>query len=109
MVHKILKVLYGTKVLDRSHHGYLAGRGTGTASMLVINNREDAEEMQMISDQSPSDKEKAYYSTNKSLLDWSWQRKGVPKEVAHWLANMDVDGTTVIKTPFAISMGTTAI
>ena len=28
VVHKILKVFYETKVLDRSHHGYLAGRGT---------------------------------------------------------------------------------
>ena len=31
VVHKILKVVYETKVLDKSNHGYLAGRGTGTA------------------------------------------------------------------------------
>ena len=55
----------------------------------------------MISEQSSFDAEKAYDSTSKPLLDWSWQRIGVPKEVASWLAHMDVDGTTVIKKPFA--------
>ena len=43
LVHKILKVVYETKILDMSHHEYLAGLGTGTALMLVINYREDAE------------------------------------------------------------------
>ena len=44
VVHKIRKVLYEIKVLDKSHHTHLAGRGTGTASMFVINYWEDAEE-----------------------------------------------------------------
>ena len=101
VVHKILKVLYKTKVLDKSHHGYLAGHGTGTASTLVLNYRKDAGEKQMISKQSSIDKEKACDSTSKPLFDRSWQRIGVPKEVASWLAHMDVDCTTVVNTPFA--------
>ena len=55
----------------------------------------------MTSHQSSFDAEKAYDSTSKLLLDWSWQSIGVPKEVASWLAHIDVDGTTVIKSPFA--------
>ena len=96
VVHKILKVLYETKILDTAHHRYLAGRGTSTSSMLAINYREDAEEKQMTSELSSFDAEKSYDSTSKPLLDWLWQRIGVPKEVASWLAHMGVDGTTVI-------------
>ena len=69
--------------------------------MIVINYREDAEEMQMISEQISFDEETAYDSSSKPLLNGSWQRIGVPKKVAHWLAHMDVDGTTVIKMPFS--------
>ena len=67
----------------------------------VTNYREDAEENQMISEQSSFDEEKAFDSTSKPLREWSWRRLGVPREVARRLAHMDVDGTTVAKPSFA--------
>ena len=71
--------------------------------MLGIDYREDAEEKQMISEQSSNDEEKAFDSKSNPLLDWSWQRIGVPKKVASWLAHMDEDGTSLVKTPFAVA------
>ena len=34
-------------------------------------------------------------------MDWSWRRLGVPDGCAHTLARMDVNGTTVIRSPYA--------
>ena len=104
ILHKVLDVFFVTRVVDPSHHAYLAGRGTESATMLVINYREDAEEKHLISEQSSFDEEKAFDTTSKPFMEWSWRRLGVPREVARWLAHMNGDGITVAKTPFAQSV-----
>ena len=72
-----------------------------TASMQVINHGEDAQEKQTPLEQSSFDLEKAFDSTSKLFMTWSWQCVGVPKGAANSMSHMDVDGTTVVRTPFA--------
>ena len=69
LLHKVLDVVFDTKGFYPSHHAFLARRGTGSATMLVMNNREDAEEKQMISELSSFDEEKAFDKTSKPLME----------------------------------------
>ena len=36
-------------------------------------------------------------------MEISWSRLGVPTVTAHWLAAMDIDGLTAIRSPWALS------
>ena len=81
-------------MLDTAQHGYLRGRSTSTASMIHINAIEDAEELE-------HDLHRTSYDLSKSLIMLAWQRLGVQDEVAHWLTDMDIGGTTIVKTPYA--------
>jgi hypothetical protein len=101
VITKIQNALYQHKALDPAQHGYLFGRSTGTASMIHINGIEDAEELDHELHRSSYDLKKAFDSTSKPLMLLAWQRLGVPPDIAHWLTEMDVGGTTVVKTPFA--------
>ena len=55
----------------------------------------------MITELLSFDEEKAFDSTSKPLMVWSWRRLDVPCEVARSLAHMHLDRITVAKTPFA--------
>ena len=101
VISKIQNALHQHKALDPAQHGYLFGRSTGTASMIHINGIEDAEELDHELHRSSYDLKKAFDTTSKPLMLLAWQRLGVPLEIAHWLTEMDVGGTTVVKTPFA--------
>jgi hypothetical protein len=69
--------------------------------MIHINGIEDAEELDLELHRSSYDLKKAFDTTSKPLMLLAWQRLGVPADIAHWLTEMDVGGTTVVKTPFA--------
>ena len=101
VIAKIQAALHQHKALDPAQHGYLFGRSTGTASMIHINGIEDAEELGHELHRSSYDLKKAFDTTSKPLMLLAWQRLGIPLEIAHWLTEMDVGGTTVVKTPFA--------
>ena len=77
------------------------GRGTYTATITLQNYIEDIEEKSQASHQSSNDLKKAFDSTSKPLMDWSWRRLGVPDDCAHTLSRLDVNGTTVVRSPFA--------
>jgi len=55
----------------------------------------------MLSHQSSFDLKKAFDSPSKGLMDWSWRRLGVPDQCAKSFAQIDVDGTTVVRSPYA--------
>ena len=59
------------------------GKGVNTACFHAINNREDAQEKQAPQRQSSFDLVKAFDSTSKPAMMWSWQRIGVPKGAAN--------------------------
>ena len=101
VISKIQQALYQHGALDPAQHGYLFGKNTGTASMIHINGIEDAEELDHELHRSSYDLKKAFDTTSKPLMLLAWQRLGVPPDIAHWLTEMDVGGTTVVKTPFA--------
>ena len=54
------------------------------------------------SNQTSYDLTKAFDSTSKGLMRWSWIRMGVPKSAANWMVLIDVNGTTVVKSPMAM-------
>ena len=91
LVRKVLNVLYVTRVLDPSRQRHLAGRVTGSASLLVIN---------MISNQSSFDEEKALIH-EQPAYGVIGVKTGCATRSGRWLARMDVDRTTVAKTPYA--------
>ena len=62
---------------------------------------EDIEEKTLASHQSSNDLKKAFDSTSIPLMDWSLRRLGVPDGCAKTLAQIDVNGTTVVRSPFA--------
>jgi hypothetical protein len=101
VITKIQRALSRHHALDPAQHGYLFGRSTSTASMIHINGIEDAEELDLELHRSSYDLKKAFDTTSKPLMLLAWQRLGVPADIAHWLTEMDVGGTTVVKTPFA--------
>ena len=65
---------------------------------------EDVEEQSSTSHQSSFDKKKAFDSTCVPLVEWSLRRLGVPDAHARDMATADVDGTTIVRTPYAESL-----
>ena len=101
VLSKINKTFKKYHVLDVAQHGYQRGKSTSTASMIHINALEDAEELEHDLHRTSYDLKKAFDSVSKPLILLSWQRLGVPLEIAEWLTNMDIGGTTIVKTPYA--------
>ncbi|OXE35816.1 MAG: hypothetical protein CGW95_11575, partial [Phenylobacterium zucineum] len=91
------------QILSPIQHGFRRGRGTDTALVEFINAREHAEEHHLPLYTSSWDIRRAFDSVSKSVMEFSWLRLGVPKHVASWLAHMDDDGATVIRSPWALS------
>ena len=79
IARKIMAVLYKHQALEDAHHGYIAGRGTGTASILHINRSEDAEEKTYALHGSSFDLKKAFDSLLDAGINWSMRRLGIPK------------------------------
>ena len=98
---KTMGALYRHKVLDDAHHGFVASRGTGTATLLHINQSEDVEEKDQISHSTSYDAKQAFDSIFKAAIIWSQRRLGVPRKVAQFLAEMDNNSTIVVRTEFA--------
>ena len=94
-------VLLKHKALNDSHHGYIAGRGTGTASILHINLSEDAEEKTAALHRSSFDLRNAFGSVLNPAIDWCQRRLGIPQVVTRFMASMEENGTTVVKSEYA--------
>ena len=46
---------------------------------------------------------KAFDTVSKNIQKIAWSRLGVPKNVVDWLTDMDTDGVTVVRSPYALS------
>jgi len=101
VISRILTVWRDYDILEGVHQAFLFGRGTDTATILLQNYIEHIEERNMLSHQSSFDFKKAFDSPSKGLMDWSWRRLGVPDQCAKSFAQIDVDGTTVVRSPYA--------
>ena len=96
--------LYKHGIFKEIQHGFIKGKDTDSASILHINYMEDVEEQSSTSHQSSFDKKKAFDSTCVPLVEWSLRRLGVPDAHARDMATADVDGTTIVRTPYAESL-----
>ena len=101
VISRILDAWKGFDILEGVHQAFLYGRGTDTATILLQNYIEHIEERYMLSHQSSFDLKKAFDSPSKGLMDWSWRRLGVPDQCAESFAQIDVNGTTVVRSPYA--------
>ena len=45
---------------------------------------------------------RAFDSVSKEAMDASWRRLGVPAHTAHWMAHLDDNGPTAIRSPWAL-------
>ena len=101
IVKKITVAMTQFHVLEDIQHGFIAGKGTDSASILHINHMEDTQEYTGISHQSTFDLKRAFDSVGIPCQYWGLRRVGVPAETAHDMATADVGGTTVVRSPFA--------
>ena len=45
---------------------------------------------------------RAFNSVSKEAMDASWRRLGVPADTAHWIAHLDDQGPTAVRSPWAL-------
>ena len=101
VIQKMKEVWQEIPLLNNAQHGYTAHRSTMTASLLHINLLEDAIDRNLELHTTSYDLSKAFDSVSKNLMRLAWRRLGVPKDVAEWLVEMDINGVTIVRTPFA--------
>ena len=89
-------------ILSDSQHGFRHGRGTDTALLQFINAKEHAKETGTPLYTSSWDIRRAFDSVPREAMELSWTRLGVPARTAKWLAYMDVNGPTAIRSPWAL-------
>jgi len=106
IIHKIADCWERHGVLSATQHGFRRGRGTESALAELINAREHAEEHNQPLYTSSWDIKRAFDSVSKSAMELSWVRLGTPPHVASWLAHMDDDGPTAIRSPWALTTWT---
>ena len=85
-------------ILTDAQLGFRPGRGTDTALPQFINAREHAEEMLTTRPAGTS----AEHLTPSHAMELSCTRFGVPSDISHWLATMDLGGPTAIRSPWAL-------
>ena len=86
-------------MLDPSQHGFRANHGTDSASLLLIDALEHAQETHTACLVSSWDIRRAFDSISKPALQMAWTRLGVPPEWASFLIQLDIEGLTSIRLP----------
>jgi len=103
ILSKIRSVTKSLHMFNPSQHGYVPGRGgTTTASLLFINILETAKMDGGVSNRTSYDMSKAFDTVSKNIQKIAWSRMGVPSDVVDWLVDMDTDGVTVVRSPYAL-------
>ena len=103
VLRKLQAVWRKHDILNVSQHGYSAQRGTYTAMLQHLNLLEDAIEYGLPLHSETWDMHKAFDSVSKNLMRMAWHRAGVPLDIAQWLAEIDINGVTVIKFNHALN------
>ena len=89
--------------LNPNQHGFRRGHGTDSALIVHLNCMEHARLSQTPLFMSSWDIRRAFDSVSKEAMDASWRRLGVPPSTAHWIAHLDDDGPTAIRSPWALA------
>ena len=85
-----------------NQHGFRKGRGTDSALVVHLNCWEHARLTNTPLYISSWDIRRAFDSVAKKAMDASWQRLGVPAATAHWIAHLDDQGPTAVRSPWAL-------
>ena len=107
-IRKIVRLWESHRSLTPSQHGFRRGHGTDSALMVHINCLEHAKHSGTPLFLSSWDIRRAFDSVSKEAMDASWRRLGVPGTTAHWIAHLDDQGPTAVRSPWALEAWRTA-
>ena len=89
VVSRITQIWERKGILSDSQYGFRSKRSCEGPSLQVINAQEEAEESGTELHGSPWDIKRAFDSVRKAVLVMSWERLGVPSEVANYIVDLD--------------------
>ena len=92
------------QLLLQSQHAYRSKHGTDSAMIQIINAFEQARETCADLWVSSWDVKRAFDSVGRNVQIAVWLRLGVPLDIARYLALIDAEGLTVVRTPLAQEM-----
>ena len=101
-IRKIVHLWEAHQTLTHSQHGFRRGHGTDSALMVHLNCFEHARHSTVPLFLSSWDIRRAFDSVTKEAMDASWRRLGVPAATAHWIAHLDDQGPTAVRSPWAL-------
>ena len=96
-IKQLTKKIHEHRLLRDSQNGGLKERGTDSASILLINALESARELMVQILVSSWDKKRAFDSMSKNLAKFSLIRLGVPREIADYIVDHDLEGPAIIR------------
>ena len=97
ILRRIRDALLSAGVLSPAQHGFLPGKGTESASIQLRNAVEHARAHSQNLYLSSWDIRRAFDSVPRPLIRLAWRRVGVPDTLARWIAEMDMDSKTVVR------------
>ena len=103
-IHRILTFLHNNNTLCQNQHGFMWGKSTESASIILLNALETACEWRSRLYISSWDLKRAFDSVPSSMLIWSLIRIGVPAALAEYLVQMDLDGYVVVRSPLTMEI-----
>jgi hypothetical protein len=101
IIQRINKTWNKYDILHSSQHGFRSRKGTDTALLGLQSMFEQSASSDSPLFLSSWDISKAFDSLSKNALRYSWIRLGVPVEISDFLVSLDVEGHTIVRTPFA--------
>ena len=101
-VRKIVHLWAKHQALTPSQHGFRRGHGTDSALIVHLNCLEHARHTGNPLFLSSWDIRRAFDLVSKEAMDASWRRLGVPSATAHWIAHLDDQGPTAVRSPWAL-------
>ena len=101
IVHRINRIWEMEEALSNSQYGFRPHRSCENPTLQIINAQEEAEESGTELHGSSWDIRRAFDTVPKSVLIMSWERLGVPQEVAKYIVDLDRECLSVPLTPHA--------
>ena len=101
-VRKIVHHWEAHQILTQSQHGFRRGHGTDSTLLVHLNCLEHARHTNSPLFLSSWDIRRAFDSVSKEAMDASWRRLGVPAVTPHWIAHLDDQGPTAVRSPWAL-------
>ena len=104
IIDKIRHIWDKHELLHPSQHAYTAERGVDTVHPQHRNLLEEAREQCTSVFYSSWDVRRAFDRVPKPILRMSWERLGIPPDIAQYLVDFDQQGRTIVKTPYSMEV-----